>query len=127
MRDERPMPVDVGAWLDSPSVQALMAEDEGAYWHLLCFAWRYGSIPAKAGELRNILGMQAGQFRRVWERVSQFWVPKPGTADRLINERQEQERSKLDALAQRMRKVRRSGAPRHEKDGTEATCEAPAS
>jgi uncharacterized protein YdaU (DUF1376 family) len=102
-------PFDYGAWTRSLSVRGMTLEDKGAYIDLLSFGWMHGGIPAKASALRVMLGLTSGRFRKVWEKVGPMWKEKPGEPGRLINERQEIERSKREALSERMRKVRRSG------------------
>lgn len=106
MKTKGLMPFDSEAWLRSARVRALTPQAKGAYIDLLAVAWRHGSIPAHASELRTLLGLTSGRFRAIWDRIGQFWHEKPGEPGRLINERQEKERARLRAAAERTRKWR---------------------
>ena len=94
-------------WLQSAEVNALSLEQQGAFVRLLSFAWLHGSIPADRDEIRGLLGMTSAPedaFARVWSKLlSRLWVTMPGTPGRLINERQEHERTERKARAEEMR------------------------
>ncbi len=103
---------DFGAYLRSKRVKAMSWDSQGCYFALLCHGWLNGGIPARASELRALLGLTSGTFRRIWSQVGQMWHDKPGGPGILINERQERERVELLAFrkseAERQRRRRMS-------------------
>ena len=92
-------------WLQSPDVNSLSLEQQGAYVRLLCFAWLHGSIPEDHEELRHLLGLgdDVAHFDRIWSRLGRRWSKKPGTPGQLINTRQEEERAERRQKAEEMR------------------------
>lgn len=101
-------------WLQSPKVNSLSLEQQGAYVRLLCFAWLHGSIPEDQEELRHLLGLgeDVASFDRIWSRLSRRWSKKPGTPGQLIDERQEQERAERKQKAEEMRLRGQAGGQR---------------
>lgn len=93
-------------WLHSDEVNTLSLEQQGAYVRLLCFAWLHGSIPEDREDLQQLLGLGTDDaaFGRIWRKLGKLWSVMPGTPGRLINERQEQERSRRLEHAEEMRR-----------------------
>lgn len=91
--EDRPLPLDVGAFLTDESVQEMSYEEIGVYVVLLCKAWIEGSITADVARLSRQLKLDSGAFERIWSVVGKKWVPADD-ASRLVNRRLERARDR---------------------------------
>lgn len=67
--------------------------EKGFYWRCLNHCWINGSLPADPSERAKALGNPQSYADRMWERVGRCFSPMQG-GSRVINPRQEEERSK---------------------------------
>tara|TARA_R110002095_G_scaffold133065_2_gene115531 strand:+ start:1617 stop:2549 length:933 start_codon:yes stop_codon:yes gene_type:complete len=99
----------VTAWLQSETVRSMTLEQRGAFVELLSFSWLHGSIPADETKLCAMLGVTPAKFRKIWSSLSPCWSPAPGDDARLINDRQEHERTERKRKAEEARAKGRLG------------------
>ena len=93
-----------GDWMQSETVRAMTYEQRGVYLELLAMAWLEGSIPADEDRLRRMVGLSAPRWSKVWPLISECWEPREDDAGRLINPRQEHERTTRREKAEEMRR-----------------------
>lgn len=67
--------------------------ERGNFHTLYDFAWMNDGIPADLESIAALLGRPLALMRRRWVRLSRCWMPHPTRPDRLVNARQERERS----------------------------------
>lgn len=75
------------------NVRAMDMEELGLYLLCLNHAWINGGIPDDIDELARVLKHPSGKIRKLWIRVQKCWQPNE-TPGRLVNARQEKERTK---------------------------------
>lgn len=99
------------SWLSDIKVRRLTPEARCVYWDLLAMAWKEDGIPADMAELAQTvewLGVKPKRFAdRVWPQIEQFWVP--GVNGRLVNPRQEKERTEAMEVYEKRRAAGRKG------------------
>ncbi len=79
----------------------------GVYWDMICFAWLDEGLPADPDELRQQLGVERGEWRRIWPKLAPKWVVRDGT---LHNARLEEvRRESADFTTARVDAGRRGG------------------
>lgn len=96
-------------WLQSEDVRALTLAQRGAYVELLAFAWMHGSIPDNPRKLRAMLGVAAADFDELWADLAPLWVPAADEPGRLVNERQEHERTERRTRSAELRRRGQAG------------------
>jgi uncharacterized protein YdaU (DUF1376 family) len=73
-------------WRDfDEGTRELTNEECGAYWRLLSYQWRMGSIPADRARASRITGEQISEG--AWEALQRKFPPDPNEAGRLVNVR----------------------------------------
>lgn len=121
-----------GDFLADPKVQAMRAEEVGAYLLLLCAEWLDGPLPDDPGFLARVCRLGAAEFAQAWQAVGRCFKPAEGRAGFLENPRLERERAfqaegrarRLDAsrIAQEARLALESSTNR-ERDETQPLLE----
>ncbi len=73
---------------------ATLTNDELAVYHrCLNRAWMNDGIPADMDVLAVLCRMDREQFDRVWAKVGQRWATSERNSEKLVNRRQEEERT----------------------------------
>ena len=77
---------------EDEAVKLMSLEQEAVYMRLLWHAWREGSLPSGIPALAAVAGVEAKRFARIWTGIEAKWKPN-GDGTRLVNARQERERT----------------------------------
>lgn len=73
--------------------QLMTFEERGVFHGLLDLAWLNDGIPAGLDKLARLLKVTLERIKAWWPALAPCWVPHKTVADRLVNPRQERERS----------------------------------
>jgi uncharacterized protein YdaU (DUF1376 family) len=86
-------------FLSDDKVCRMSYTEIGIYQVLLDHAWLAGGLPTKHGEIAKMLKMNPRRFSKVWAgALSECWIERGG---RLVNPRQEKERTKQREYSRR--------------------------
>lgn len=77
--------------------------ERGNFHTLYDFAWMNDGIPADLESIAALLGREVEVMRKRWLRLGRCWKPHPSRPDRLVNERQERERTSQTEYRERQR------------------------
>jgi uncharacterized protein YdaU (DUF1376 family) len=97
-------------FLASENVSTMTLEEIGAYTLLLCHSWLNGSIPSDTAKMARLCRVTPEKMATLWESLRHCYSVANGTADRLINPRQEEDRKKLLAAIEKRADAGRKGA-----------------
>lgn len=93
--------------------------EQGAYIRLLCYQWQDGSIPNVETDLSRLLSVPVQHTRRIWNRISECFVPLPDNPLRSANAKLEIVRNKqLEHSAERSESGRSGAAKRWSQDSS---------
>ena len=84
---------------EDPNVLAMNLSEVGLYQLALNEAWKRGSIPDDPAALANLIRRPVADVKRAWFKVQACWTSS-SVAGRLVNPRQEKERTKIDAISE---------------------------
>jgi uncharacterized protein YdaU (DUF1376 family) len=98
-----------GDWLLDPHVSVMTLEQQGAYLRLLCTAWLEDGLPNDLEWVRLLLALSQKRFDPIWKAIGPRWVVD---GDRLVNRRQETERTLRRERSEEMRALGRLGGKR---------------
>lgn len=82
-----------GDFLADPKVQAMRAEEVGAYLLLLCAEWLDGPLPDDQGFLARVCRLGAAEFAQAWQALGRCFRPSEDRPGYLENPRLERERA----------------------------------
>lgn len=103
----RVMPVFVEDVLSDATMSLLTAEEFGAYWRLLFYAWIEDGLSPNEDRLRRLARVHGRAWTRVWEAISdKFQIGKDG---KLRNPRQENDRLRIEDKVEKARKAAKTG------------------
>lgn len=108
---------------ESEKVLAMNLAEFGLYQFALNHAWDFGSIPSDLHELARVLRQPYPAVNKAWPKVSLCWTQN-GHAGRLVNERQEIERTKAIEKSQKATKAVRTRYDSPTSVGTDETTDA---
>lgn len=84
--------------LSDENFQGWDVAERGAWFTLLCVAWREGSIPGDQQTLAKLLHLDGGAMRSVWSAIGSRFVEHPDHPGRLSSPRLETEREAAQLL-----------------------------
>lgn len=67
--------------------------EKGNFHDLLDVAWMNDGIPDDIESIASLLGRSVAVMRKRWKRLGKCWAPHPSIPNRLVNNRQERERT----------------------------------
>jgi hypothetical protein len=81
---------------------ASLTDAEGWTYHrLLNRSWLNEGIPSDLDELAKVLGKTRAYIDRVWPKLRKRWVASPNNSEKLVNPRQEEERTHAQSKSER--------------------------
>jgi uncharacterized protein YdaU (DUF1376 family) len=95
MKERSGMPYDVVAYETDDLAMLLNETEEGIFHRMLRRAWMNGSVPADLTALAQICRTHPARLKKAWRQLQALWVPHPSLEGRLINLKQERERTYL--------------------------------
>jgi hypothetical protein len=84
--------------LSDENFQGWDCTERGAWFTLICVAWREGSIPADQQSLAKLLHVDSSAMRSLWSAIGSRFVEHPDHHGRLTSPRLEKERETAAAL-----------------------------
>jgi uncharacterized protein YdaU (DUF1376 family) len=98
--------MDVDDWLGSESISVMPLLAEGAYFRLLCYQWRNGSVPADIRPLARLVKLSDDEFNSIWEYLEPNF---PVAGDRRCNPRLASERESREGVSKKRAEAGRNG------------------
>lgn len=96
--------------LSDERFQGWDVDERGAWFTLVCVAWREGSIPGDQGSLARLLHVDGSRMRLLWSAIGDRFTPHPDYPGRLTSPRLEMEREDAERVSERKSAAGRKGA-----------------